>query len=100
MFPDDSLQSIIQPSDWWIENESKKLCRGALIFTFVPHVDQVPYMFEPVGRNVPTEHNSATVKISPLKIDQPLKQVNLPVAPMLLYEKEVWAAYRAKKRPS
>lgn len=100
MFPDDSLQSIIYPSDWWIKNENKKLCRGALIFSFAPYVDQIPYMFEPLGRNVATEHNSATVRVSPLRIDQPLNQVNLPVAAMTLHEKEVWAAYRAKKRPS
>jgi hypothetical protein len=100
MFPEDSLQSIIQPSDWWVKNESKKLCRGALVITFSPHVDQIPYTFEPIGRNVATEHHSATVKVSPLKVDQPLSQVSLPVAAMTLHEKEVWAAFRAKKRPS
>lgn len=100
MFPDDSLQSIIQPSDWWIKNESKKLCRGALVFVFAPHVDQIPYTFEPVGRSVPTEHTSATVMVSPLKIGQPLNKTNLPVAAMTTFESEVWAAYRAKKRPS
>jgi len=99
MYPDDSLQSLIQPSDWWVRNENKKICRGALIFSFAPHVDQIPYTFEPMGRTQATEHRSATVSVSPLKVDQPLKQISLPVAAMTLHEQEVWAAYRAKKRP-
>lgn len=73
MFPDDSLQSLIQPSDWWIKNENKTLCRGALLFSFAPHIDQIPYTFEPVGRSQATEHNSAIVRVSPLKVDQPLE---------------------------
>ncbi len=99
MFPEDSLQSLILPSEWWIKNEHSMLCRGSLIFPFVPHVDQVPYIFEPIGRTEATEHNSAIVRVSPLKVNQPLQQLNLPVAAMPLHEKEVWAAYRAKKRP-
>jgi hypothetical protein len=99
MFPDDSLQSLIEPSDWWIKNANKKLCRGALISSFAHHVDQIPFTFEPVGRTQAAEHDSATVRVSPLKVDQPLKKANLPVAAMTLHEQEVWAAYRAKKRP-
>jgi hypothetical protein len=99
MFPDDSLQSLIQPSDWWIKNENKTLCRGALLFSFAPHIDQIPYTFEPVGRSQATEHNSAIVRVSPLKVDQPLRQIDLPVAAMPLHDKEIWAAYRAKRRP-
>ena len=99
MFPDDSLQSLISPSDWWVKNQNSMLCRGALIFAFVPHVDQTPYTFDPIGRTQATQHNSATVHVSPLKVNQPLKQTNLPVAAMPLNNNEVWAAYRAKKRP-
>jgi len=99
MFPEDSLQSLIHPSEWWIKNANNELCRGALVFSFVPHVDQIPYMFEPVGRTQATEHDSAVVRVSPLKVGQSLKKTDLPVAAMTLHEKEVWAAYRAKKRP-
>jgi hypothetical protein len=74
MFPDDSLQSLLQPSDWWVKNVNKNLCRGALVFSFAPHVDQIPYMFEPVGRNQATDHDSATVRVSPLKVGQSLKK--------------------------
>ena len=100
MYPDDCIQSIIPNStEWWISNEGRKLCRGALVLAFIPHIDQIPYSFEPIGRNNADEHGEARVKVTPLKVDQPLKQTKLPVAAMPLYKGEVWAAYRAKVRP-
>lgn len=100
-YPDDCVQAVIQdPSRWWVPDEAHTLCRGALLYCFVAHSDQVPYQFEPVGRTVPTEHGSATVKVSPLKVGEPLKPVTaLPVAALSLKPGEVWAAYRAKRRP-
>jgi hypothetical protein len=99
MFPDDCIQSVVGSGRWWDEYRDNALCRGALIFAFVPHFDQLPYTFEPVGRADATSHTSAIVKVSPLKIDQALKRSTLPVAAMPLHEGEVWAAYRAKRRP-
>ena len=98
-YPDDCVQSVIQPDDWWIDNSNKVLCRGALVFAFVPHVDQVPYTFGPVGRTEATRHDSARIQVAPLRIHQPPKKTDLPVAAMPLYSGEVWTAYRAKKRP-
>ncbi|NPU91930.1 MAG: hypothetical protein HPY82_08450 [Gammaproteobacteria bacterium] len=98
-FPDDCVQSIIQPDEWWVQNTSGKICRGALVFAFVSHVDQIPYTFEPVGRKIATEHSKADVLVAPLKVNQPLKQTQLPVAAMPLHHGEVWAANKAKKRP-
>ncbi len=100
MYPDDCIQSIIAtPEEWWSKNDERKLGRGALIFAFVPHVDQLPYAFVPIGRNKANEHGEARVKVAPLKVDQALKQTELPVAAMPLHRGEVWAAYRAKVRP-
>ncbi len=99
MYPEDCVQSIIGSADWWIENKETTLCRGALIFAFAPHVDQVPYTFEPLGRKEADQHDSARVKVAPLRVNQPLKGTDLPVAAMPLYAGEVWAVYRAKKRP-
>lgn len=99
MYPEDCIQSIIQPNDWWVKNEGHTLCRGALVFCFIPHVDQVPYAFEPVGRAAAEQHGNAIIRAAPLKVDQPLKKADLPVAAMPLHSGEVWAAYRAKKRP-
>ncbi len=99
MYPEDCVQSIIQPDDWWISNTDRVLCRGALVFAFVPHVDQVPYTFEPIARTEATRHDSATIQVAPLRIGQPLRRTELPVAAMPLHAREVWSAYRAKKRP-
>ena len=99
MYPDDCVQSIIHPNHWWVANEHKQLCRGALVFAFLPHIDQVPYTVKPVGRVQADQHDTAEIKIEPLRIRQPRKQTELPVAAMPLHAGELWAAYRAKKRP-
>ena len=99
MYPEDCIQSIIKPTDWWVQNEERELCRGALIFAFVPHVDQIPYSFEPIGRTRADQHDSANFHVAPLRIKQPRKRTDLPVAAMPLNSGELWTAYRAKKRP-
>ena len=99
MYPDDCIQSIIHPNAWWVNNTDRTVCRGALVFAFVPHADQTPYTFEPVARTDATQHNSAIVKVAPIRVNQPLKKTELPVAAMPSYPGEVWAAYRAKRRP-
>ena len=97
MYPEDCVQSLIDP--WWIDNTDRVLCRGALVFAFVSHTDQVPYTFEPLARTEATRHDSATIQVAPLRVGQPLTRTKLPVAAMLLHSGEVWAAYRAKRRP-
>jgi hypothetical protein len=99
MFPEDCIQSIVGSDKWWVRNEEQRICRGALIFAFAPHVDQVPYTFEPVGRADAGRHDDAILRVSPLKVNPSLKPTDLPVAAMTLHTGEVWAAYRAKKRP-
>lgn len=99
-FPDDSIQSaVLGDADWWVSNDDNSLCRGALIFAFVPHVDQVPYTLEPVGRKDPTQHGSAEVRIKPLNARASRPSPSLPVAAMPLYHGEFWTAYKAKRRP-
>jgi len=98
MYPELCVQSLVT-SKWWVKHEANSLCRGALIQAFVPHVDQTPYGFELVGRNSADKHDTAIVKVGPIKVDQPLKPTSLPVAAMPLNGGEIWGAYRAKKRP-
>jgi hypothetical protein len=98
-FPDDCLQTVVGGQKWWVEDTTQQVSRGSLLFAFAPHVDQLPFTFEPVGRTEATRHDSAVVRVAPLKVDQPLRQTALPVAAMTVHEGEVWAAYRAKKRP-
>lgn len=99
MFPDDCIQSIVGSDKWWEKNAERSICKGALIFAFIPHVDQVPYTFEPIGRTDAERHGSAILRVSPLRADAVLTKSDLPVAAMTLHDGEVWAAYRAKKRP-
>lgn len=99
MYPEDSIQSIFGQDGWWVEDSEHKLKRGSLVLAFVPHVDQLPYTLEPVGRRQPDQHDEATVKISPLRTRKARKSSNLPVAAMPLHTGEVLTAYRAKKRP-
>ena len=98
-FPEASIQELAADGDWWIAQTKPTLERGALVQCWVPHADQVPYVFEPIGRTDATQHDRARVKVAPLKLDQPLKELSLPVAAMPNHPNEVWAAYRAKRRP-
>ena len=99
MFPEDSIQNALGTDDWWVEDKGARLCRGSLVFAFVPHVDQTPFTFEPIGRKDPEKHDAAELMVKPLSANAPLTQTALPVAAMTAYHNEVWAAYRAKKRP-
>jgi len=90
------IQDLVD--NWWIESNDIK--RGSLIEAFVPHVDQIPYQFEPIGRTDPKEHDKAEVLVKPLKIGEALQKVPLPVAGMpRILKHEYWSAYRAKTRP-
>ena len=99
MYPEDCLQSVIKPAEWWVENRDATICRGSLLFAFVPHIDQVPYTVAPVGRQEAERHDSAVLRVEPLRIKQPRRRTDLPVAAMSLNSGELWVAYRAKKRP-
>ncbi len=70
-----------------------------MVQAFLPHVDQVPYTIIPKGRKDPKTHDKAYVQIRELDIKRPRTREDLPVAAMSLNEKEIWSAYRAKKRP-
>ena len=99
MYPDDSIQGILSPTPWWEKENNRDYKRGRLVKFFAPHVDQNPFTLISVGRDEPTEHNTAIVKIAPLDIRSVLRYPKLPVAALPQYKKEVRAVYRAKKRP-
>ena len=99
MYPEDSLQTIIHPSPWWVKAEDKELKSGRLVYAFIPHVDQVPHTIKAIGRKNAEEHTSAQVEIAPLRMQDRLRRTDLPVAGMTLHDGEIWTAYKAKKRP-
>lgn len=74
--------------------------RGRLIWAFVPHVDQHPYILVTEGRSEPTEHRSADFRIEPLQGGKLPTGSQLPVAGLPHYPGEVRLVYRAKKRPA
>ncbi len=95
---DVSIQELVEP--WWEGTPSKTPEPGMLVWAFVPYVDQVPYTFIPVGRKDPKKHEEATVRIERLEITKSYTCIPpLPVAAMSLERREVWSAYKAKKRP-
>ena len=97
MYPDDSLQNLIE--NWWVEDENTSYCRGRLIWSYVPHVDQIPLKLTAVGRSEPTVHDKALVRVETLRISEKQRQTDLPVAALTNYPNELHGVYRVKKRP-
>ncbi len=96
-YPDDSLQWLV--GTWWVEDEEQAVKRGRLLRAFVPHVDQQPMALVPVGRTQPTEHQTATIRLEPLRAGAPPRAPQLPVAALPQFAGEVRTVYRAKLRP-
>jgi len=93
------LHGLITP--WWTVCKDKTLHRGQLVHVFIPHVDQVPLTLNAEGRTEPTQHDRALVKLEPLRAHQPAPPASkLPVAALPHHEGEVYAVYRAKRRPA
>jgi hypothetical protein len=99
-YPEDSLQSAISPSEWWMQDDAPDFKTGHLVRAFIPHVQQLPYVIIPEGREIATEHKTFKGKIEPLDVKNPHKHSKLPVACIPVYPGEVRAVYRAKKRPA
>jgi len=100
MYPDESIQGIIDPHPWWETYQGDDYKRGCLVWAFLPHVDQTPFTLIPVGREEPTIHDKATVQIQPLNIRQVIRYPHLPVAALPQRHDEIRAVYLAKKRPA
>ena len=96
-YPDICPQSLVEP--WWEEDIGDDFKSGRLVWAFLPHVDQVPYNVEPVGRAKPTEHRTAIMSVKRFKIGAPARKKDLPVSAMPVYDREMLYIYRTKKRP-
>jgi hypothetical protein len=97
-YPEDSLQYYCEP--WWVRSEDQQLRRGRLIWAFIPHVDQQPYVLVAKGRSEPTEHRLADFEVKPLQGNQVPVGADLPVAGLPPYPGEVRLVYRGKRRPA
>ena len=98
-YPENCIQ-YLESEDWWVEDPEKKLCRGALVETYVQFYSSVPY--ELVAERADSKlHEHAEVKARPLyaegrkTIAQPLPVAGLP----RLDGAHCYVVNRAKKRP-
>lgn len=98
-YPLDSIQYLVQPS-WWDVDPSRSLCRGALVWTWVPFFSQIP--FQIVAERVdPKRHENVSFVVKPLHVgsrggpDPALPVAGLP----RLDGADCFLFYRAKKRP-
>jgi len=99
-YPDISIQSIVGAEHWWIQDKKKTYSKGRLIFAFLPHVHQVPYTAIPIGREEATVHRTCKLRIEPFSAKKYQPSRPLPVAGMTLFSGEIWALYKAKRRPA
>jgi len=99
VYPEDSVQYLVEPT-WWTKDTGKTLHRGRLIWAFIPITDQVPIKLTVTGRCEPTEHQSAMVKLEPMRIGDRQKKTTLPVAAIPQYDNEERGVYRVKRRPA
>ncbi len=76
------------------------MARGRLVWAFVPHVDQQPYVLVVKGRVEDDRHSDAEFEVQPLRVNSPPEEAFLPVAALPAYAGEVRTVYRAKRRPA
>lgn len=98
-YPDDCIQSFTS-GDWWIKDEQKKFEFGALVRSYVPFYDQIPYRLT-ATRSDPHDHKTATVNAEPLYTSKaPAVESPLPVAGLPSHQgAHGWMISRMKKRP-
>jgi len=98
-YPEICPQALIDP--WWVEYTGDEYRPGRLVWSVLPHPDQVPYELIPEGRESATDHSTGRVIIKSFSMGEPVKKkVSLPLAAMPVYDKEIICAYRTKKRPA
>ena len=98
-YPEDSIQ-YLAVNNWWEPDESKTICRGAIIRTYVQFFSQVP--LELTAQRVEAEnHGVATFVARPLYADaRKTPSPSLPVAGFPNLEgADCHITNRAKKRP-
>ncbi|MFA6809978.1 MAG: hypothetical protein WCR47_02865 [Desulfoplanes sp.] len=97
-YPDDCIQCVADP--WWENDDSQRMARGRLVWSYIYLVDQRPFVLKPIGRSNSRVHSLADCEFCPLDFTNPPSRANLPVAGMYCGFKEIFTVYRAKKRPA
>src|SRR5436305_8907047 len=91
-YPEDSPQFYY--SSWWTRTEDREIRRGRLLWAFVPHVDQQPFVLVAEGRSTDTEHGSADYHLEPLQGGTLPEGSRLPVAGLPYYPGEARVVLR------
>lgn len=98
------LQDYID--DWWIEDSSKELSPGRLVWLFYPYMNVIPYEFlaegrvDEDGRSDSTNHNNLNFTIREFRISDTSYRTRLPVSSFPKNNNEVYLISKAKKRPA
>lgn len=98
-FPIDSIQNLVGLG-WWEEDQSRSLCRGALVWTWVQYFSNIPLQI--VAERVdPMGHKIASLVARPLHAgSRGAPDPALPVAGLpRLDGADCFLVNRAKKRP-
>lgn len=99
-YPDDSIQSALEPHPWWTTDDDRNLARGRLVRALVVHAEQVPHELIPEGRSDPTDHYRGEYRIVALNVRQPGRLPRLPVAALPQPPGERRLVHRGKIRPA
>lgn len=98
--PEDSVHWLLKPDPWWESVPAGPIERGRLIRTFIPHVDQEPYVLVLEGRSDAQAHDRATYRVEPLNIKSAYRKSKIPIAGMPHVPGESRVVYRGKVRPA
>ena len=98
-YPERSAQSLVG-GDWWIRKESTDICRGRLIWAFIPHVREEPWILELTGRGEARSHSNPTYTLHTQSVFRPPDRPTLPTAVWPAFENEHLTVYPAKSRPA
>jgi hypothetical protein len=97
------MQDLV--AEWWVEEPSKDLIPGRLIWVYYPYMNIIPYEFlvqertNASGVPDPTNHENLSFQILEFRMSQ-RSRARLPVSSFPKQDNEVYLITRAKKRPA
>ncbi len=101
-YPEETIQSVAADGEWWEKSTDLALCRGRLIWAFVPLIESNPKTLQGVSRGAdPGDHSTATFRLAPLRAADARNRAStaFPVAALPLASGEVHGVFRTKRRP-
>ncbi|MCK5345747.1 MAG: hypothetical protein KAR20_20195 [Candidatus Heimdallarchaeota archaeon] len=99
-----SLQDY--PPEWWVEDISKELAPGRLIWLYYPYMNVIPYEFiaeervDSAGNSDSTNHDNLGFVIREFRMSERAYRPRLPVSSFPKADNEIYLISKAKKRPA